>query len=90
MKRTPLINPGKAAGLSIRSPRMGILREVQKMKIANATTKQATRKSLSWFDIFYSPLITKSPLAPEAVKKLLQVERSGRDIEKVLQRYLFG
>jgi len=26
---------------------------------------------------------------PEAVKKLLQVEREGRDIEKVLQRYLF-
>jgi hypothetical protein len=24
------------------------------------------------------------------VKKLLQVERAGRDIEKVLQRYLFG
>jgi hypothetical protein len=29
-------------------------------------------------------------LSPEAVKKLLQVERAGRDIEKVLQRYLFG
>jgi hypothetical protein len=26
----------------------------------------------------------------EGVKKLLQVERAGRDIEKVLQRYLFG
>jgi hypothetical protein len=64
MKRTTLINPGKAAGLSIRSPRMGILVEVQKMKIANTTTKQATRKSLSCFDIFYSPLIKKSPLAP--------------------------
>jgi hypothetical protein len=27
---------------------------------------------------------------PEAVKKFLQVERAGRDIEKVLQRNLFG
>jgi hypothetical protein len=30
------------------------------------------------------------PSPHEAVKKLLQVERAGRDIEKVLQRYLFG
>jgi hypothetical protein len=29
------------------------------------------------------------PNPPEAVKKLLQVERPGRDIEKVLQRNLF-
>jgi hypothetical protein len=29
-----------------------------------------------------------SPL--EAVKKLLQAERAGRDIGKVLQRYLFA
>jgi hypothetical protein len=27
---------------------------------------------------------------PEAVKKLLQIRVAGRDIEKVLQRYLFG
>ena len=26
----------------------------------------------------------------EDVKKLLQVERAGRDIEKVLQRYIFA
>jgi hypothetical protein len=30
------------------------------------------------------------PLLPEAAKKMLQVERAGRDIEKVLERYLFG
>jgi len=29
-------------------------------------------------------------LRPEAVKRLLQVERAGGDIEKVLERYLFG
>jgi hypothetical protein len=27
---------------------------------------------------------------PEAVKKLLQVERAGKDIGEVLQRYLFA
>jgi hypothetical protein len=33
----------------------------------------------------------KIPLnPPEAVKKLLQIERAGRDIGKVLQRYLFA
>jgi hypothetical protein len=32
----------------------------------------------------------QSPLPHEAVKKLLRVQRAGRDIEKVLQRYLFG
>ena len=26
----------------------------------------------------------------EGVKKILQVERAGRDIEKVLQRYIFA
>jgi len=31
-----------------------------------------------------------SPSSPEAVKKLLQVKRAGGDIEKVLERYLFG
>jgi hypothetical protein len=31
-----------------------------------------------------------SPSSLEAVKKFLQVERAGRDIEKVLQRNLFG
>jgi hypothetical protein len=31
-----------------------------------------------------------SPLLPEAMKKLLQLERTGRDVGKVLQRYLFG
>jgi hypothetical protein len=31
-----------------------------------------------------------SPTSPEAVKKLLQIERAGRDIGKVLQRYLFA
>jgi hypothetical protein len=36
----------------------------------------------------YSILNPLTP--PEAVKKLLQVERAGRDIEKVLQRYLFA
>jgi len=30
------------------------------------------------------------PLPPEAMKRLLQVERVGGDIEKVLERYLFG
>jgi hypothetical protein len=30
------------------------------------------------------------PFSPEGVKKLIQVERAGRDIEKVLQRYLFA
>jgi len=30
------------------------------------------------------------PNPPEAVKKLLQVERAGRDIGKVLQRYIFA
>jgi len=30
------------------------------------------------------------PYPPEAVKKLLQVERAGGDIKKVLERYLFG
>jgi hypothetical protein len=30
------------------------------------------------------------PHRPEGVEKLLHVERSGRDIEKVLERYLFG
>ena len=48
------MSPGKTAGLSMTSPRMGILIEVQKMKIANATTKQAMRKSLSCLDIFNS------------------------------------
>ncbi len=34
--------------------------------------------------------MAKIPLYPqEAVKKLLQVERAGRDTEKVLQRDLF-
>jgi hypothetical protein len=32
----------------------------------------------------------KLPGHPEAVRKMLQVERAGRDIEKVLQWYLFG
>jgi hypothetical protein len=44
---------------------------------------------------FYTTSRTKHPKInpphpPEAVKKLLQVERAGRDIEKVLERYLFG
>jgi len=34
--------------------------------------------------------ILNPPIPPEAVKKLLQVERAGGDIEKVLERYLFG
>jgi hypothetical protein len=38
--------------------------------------------------LFPKQYFFKSP--PEAVKKLLQVGRAGRDIEKVLQRYLFG
>jgi len=33
--------------------------------------------------------INNPPHLPEAVKKLLQGEGVGRDIEKVLQRYLF-
>jgi hypothetical protein len=37
----------------------------------------------------YPPKIFVNPHPPEAVKKLLQVERAGRDIEKVSQRYLF-
>jgi|MudIll2142460700_1097286.scaffolds.fasta_scaffold00598_8 hypothetical protein len=38
-----------------------------------------------------SPLNDEPPLdPPEAVKKLLQIRVAGRDIEKVLQRYLFG
>jgi hypothetical protein len=48
------MSPGKTAGLSMTSPRIGIVMEVQKMKIANATTKQAMRKSRSCFDIFNS------------------------------------
>jgi hypothetical protein len=70
MKRTTLINPGKTAGLSMTSPRIGIVMEVQKMKIANATTIQAIRKSRSCFDIFYSPLITKSPLTPGRCERI--------------------
>jgi hypothetical protein len=30
------------------------------------------------------------PRPPEAVKKLLQAERAGRGIGKVLQRYIFA
>ncbi len=33
--------------------------------------------------------MTNPPNPPEAVKKLLQGERAGRDIGKVLQRDLF-
>jgi hypothetical protein len=32
--------------------------------------------------------MSNPPSPPEAVKKLLQVEGAGGDIEKVLQRYL--
>jgi len=51
--------------------------------------------NLTWFRVgvdkkYFVHIGSPSPFSPEAVKKLLQVERVGRDIEKVLERHLFG
>jgi hypothetical protein len=43
-----------------------------------------------WGEGVILPFGSPSPFSPEAVKKLLQVERAGRDIGKVLQRYIFA
>jgi len=36
------------------------------------------------------PAYRQACTPPEAVKKLLQIQRAGGDIEKALQRYLIG
>jgi len=38
---------------------------------------------------YLNNIFSNPPTPSETVKKLLRVERAGRDIEKVLQRYVF-